>query len=74
MDDTSTEGIEKTPSALASVAQGWSANEWSFDALATRASEALQELNNVDVRAMAEIEKIYNTKIDEMPQNIADLV
>ena len=41
-------------SALASVAQGWSANEWSFDALATRASEALQELNNVDVRAMAE--------------------
>ena len=45
-------------SALGSVAQGWSAQEWSFDSRTTtisaKASEALQELNNVDVRAMAE--------------------
>ena len=39
-----------------------------------RKGVAINFLAQDDVRAMAEIEKIYNTKIDEMPQNIADLV
>jgi translation initiation factor 4A len=39
-----------------------------------RKGVAINFLAQEDVRAMAEIEKIYNTKIDEMPQNIADLV
>ena len=45
-------------SAFGNVAQGWNTQEWSFDSLTTtisaKASEALQELNSVDVRAMAE--------------------
>ncbi len=39
-----------------------------------RKGVAINFLAQEDVRAMAEIEKVYNTKIDEMPQNIADLV
>ena len=39
-----------------------------------RKGVAINFLAQEDVRAMVEIEKIYNTKIDEMPQNIADLV
>ena len=39
-----------------------------------RKGVAINFLTQEDVRAMAEIEKVYNTKIDEMPQNIADLV
>ena len=39
-----------------------------------RKGVAINFLAQEDVRAMAEIEKIYNTMIDEMPQNIADLV
>jgi translation initiation factor 4A len=39
-----------------------------------RKGVAINFLAQEDVRVMAEIEKVYNTKIDEMPQNIADLV
>ena len=44
-------------SVLGNVAQGWNTQEWSFDSLTTtisaKASEALQELNSVDVRAVS---------------------
>jgi translation initiation factor 4A len=39
-----------------------------------RKGVAINFLAKEDVRAMSEIEQVYATKIDEMPQNIADLV
>ena len=39
-----------------------------------RKGVAINFLTTNDVRAMSEIERIYDTKVDEMPANVADLV
>jgi translation initiation factor 4A len=35
---------------------------------------AINFVTNDDVRAMRELEAFYNTQIEEMPMNVADLI
>jgi len=39
-----------------------------------RKGVAINFITNDDVRTLKDIEQFYNTKIDEMPMNIADLL